>query len=275
MYKQILTLENIHEVESIKNNKSTKENVKAQIEYDSKFISEKTGFSYFHDLFVKRHSKILTKAVNQQSIIILTLLLIAILFIKLYPDMAENINNMMLTYLPYFVFVMYIINRGTTVTQAMFMNCDHSMLTYRIYRAPKVVLGVFKQRLKTLIKINLLPATIIAVGLPLLLYISGGTDNILNYVVLFTSIISMSIFFSVHYLVMYYLLQPYNVATEIKDSTFGMVQGLTHVACFFMTEMKLPTIPFGIVTIAFCVLYCIISLILAYKLAPKTFKLRV
>jgi uncharacterized membrane protein YkvI len=64
------------------------------------------------------------------------------------------------------------------------------MLTYRIYRTPKVVLGLFKQRLKTLIKINLIPATIIALGLPLLLYLTGGTDNILNYVMLFTTIIS-------------------------------------------------------------------------------------
>lgn len=274
MYKQILTLENIHEIESINNNKSLKENAKEQIEYDSKFASEKTGFAYFHDLFVKRHSKTLTKAVKIQAIIILLILIIAIISIKINSEIAKNVNNMMLTYLPYFVFVMYLLNRGSVIPECMFMNCDYSMLTYRIYRTPRVILGVFKQRLKTLIKINLLPAFVIAIGLPLLLYISGGTDNILNYVVLFTSIISMSIFFSVHYLVMYYLLQPYNVATEIKDSTYGLVQGLTHVVCFFMTEMKLPTLPFGIVIIIFSILYCLISLILAYKLAPKTFKLR-
>ena len=72
-------------------------------------------------------------------------------------DVAKIINASLLIYLPYFVFVMYILNRGTTVTQAMFMNCDHSMLTYRIYRTPKVILGVFKERLKTLILINLVP----------------------------------------------------------------------------------------------------------------------
>ena len=275
MYKQILTIDNLYEIESKKNNKSLKENAKEQIEYDSEFVSDKTGFAYFHDLFVKRHSKILTKAVKKQAIIIWAVLLIVVIAIKLYPEMAKNINNMMLTYLPYFVFVMYLLNRGTTVTQAMFMNCDHSMLTYRIYRAPKVVLGIFKQRLKTLIKINLLPAVIIALGLPLLLYITGGTDNILNYIVLFTSIISMSIFFSVHYLVMYYLLQPYNVATEIKNGIYGLVQGFTYIICYFMTEIKLPTIPFGIVITTFSILYCLISLILVYKLAPKTFKLRV
>ena len=275
MYKQILTIDNIYEVESKKKSTPVKENIRNQIEYDSEFLSNKTGFAYFHDLFVKRHSKILTKAVKLQAIVIAILLLIAIILVTLSSKISGNINNMMLTYLPYFVFVMYLLNRGTTLTQAMFMNCDYSMLTYRMYRTPKVVLGLFKQRLKTLIKINLVPAIIIAIGLPLLLYLTGGTDNILNYIVLFTTIISMSIFFSVHYLVMYYLLQPYNVATEMKNSTFELVQKSTYVICYFMTEIKLPTIPFGIVITTFSILYCLISLILAYKLAPKTFKLRV
>ena len=275
MYKQILTLDNIYEIESKKNTTPVKENIRNQIEYDSGFLSNKTGFAYFHDLFVKRHSKILTKAVKIQAIVIIILLIIAIVAITISPEISGNINNMMLTYLPYFVFIMYLLNRGTTLTQALFMNCDHSILTYRIYRTPKVVLGLFKQRLKTLIKINLVPAIIIALGLPLLLYLTGGTDNILNYIVLFTTIISMSIFFSVHYLVMYYLLQPYNVATEIKNSTYVLVQNSTYLICYFMTEIKLPTIPFGMVITAFSILYCLISLILAYKLAPKTFKLRV
>lgn len=98
----------------------------------------------------------------------------------------------MLIYLPYFVFIMYMINRGTVVTQAMFMNCDHSMLTYRFYRTPKVILALFKERLKTLIGINLIPALVIAIGLPLILFITGGTDNPLNYLVLFVSIIAIA-----------------------------------------------------------------------------------
>lgn len=160
------------------------------------------------------------------------------------------------------------------MTQAMFMNCDHSMLTYRIYRTPKVILGVFKERLKTLILLNLLPTFIIAIALPTLLFITGGTNNILNYAVLCVSIISMGVFFSVHYLVMYYLLQPYNINTEIKSSIYKVVQTITYFVCWYMIQIKLPTISFGIAMSTFCILYCLISLVLAYKYAPKTFKLR-
>ena len=170
---------------------------------------------------------------------------------------------------------MYILNRGTTVTQAMFMNCDHSMLSFRIYRTPKVLLGVFKERLKTLITINLFPATEIGIGLAIMLFLTGGTENYLNYGILFISIIAMSIFFSVHYLVMYYLLQPYNVNTEMKSSTYKGVQAITYLVCYYMIQVKLPTLYFGIFTIIFSILYCVISLVLVYRLAPQTFKLRV
>ena len=84
----------------------------------------------------------------------------------------------------------------------------------------------------------------------------------------------MSVFFSVHYLVMYYLLQPYNVNTEIKSSTYRVVQAVTYFVCYYMIQIQLPTFSFGIAMIVFCILYSLISLILAYKYAPKTFKLR-
>lgn len=274
IYKKLLMPENIC-IDKKDNVAVIKQNIANQIEYDEKFISNKKGFSYFHDLFVKRHKKILTEATRKQALVVTVLFAILISVSLIIPEKVEGLNNVPLTYLPYFVFIMYTLNRGTTLTQAMFMNCDHSMLTYRFYRTPKVILGMFKERLKTLISVNLLPAFVIAIGLPVLLWATGGTDNPLNYVVLFVSIISMSIFFSVHYLVMYYLLQPYNINTELKSATYKTVQSITYIVCYYMLQIKLPTIAFGIVTIIFSIVYCIVALILAYILAPKTFKIRV
>lgn len=274
IYKKLLMLDNIY-IDKKDNTKVIKQTIANQIEYDENFISNKKGFSYFHDLFVKRHKKILTEAAIKQTVVITILFTILITVSFVMPQAVEGLNSVPLTYLPYFVFVMYTLNRGTTLTQAMFMNCDHSMLTYRFYRTPKVILGMFKERLKTLISVNLLPAFVIAIGLPVLLWATGGTDNPLNYVVLFVSIISMSIFFSVHYLVMYYLLQPYNINTELKSATYKTVQSITYIVCYYMLQIKLPTIAFGIVTIIFSIVYCIVALLLAYILAPKTFKIRV
>ena len=275
MYKQILTESNVYVQEKANGTQAMKDNSLKQIELDKNYTSNKSGFAYFHDLFVKRHKKILTEAVKKQSVVILVIITAMIIGITMNENFKTKTNEILLVYLPYFVFIMYLINRSSSVTQAMFMNCDHSMLTYRIYRTPKVILGIFKERLKTLITINLLPAFLIGGGLALLLYLSGGTDNPLNYAILFVSIIAMSIFFSVHYLVMYYLLQPYNISTEMKSSTYKGVQGLTYIVSWYMIQIKMPIFGFGIATIVFCIAYSLISLFLAYKYAPKTFKLRI
>ena len=275
MYKQVLTESNVYVQEKATGTQAMKDTSLKQIELDKSYTSNKSGFAYFHDLFVKRHRKILTTAVKKQSVVILLIIIAMIIGIQMNNDFKVRTNQILMVYLPYFVFIMYCINRSSSVTQAMFMNCDHSMLTYRIYRTPKVILGIFKERLKTLITINLLPAVLMGGGLALLLYLSGGTDNPINYAIQFVSIIAMSIFFSVHYLVMYYLLQPYNVNTEMKSSTYKVVQGLTYIVCWYMIQIQMPIFTFGIATIVFCIAYCLISLFLAYKYAPKTFKLRV
>lgn len=244
------------------------------ISTDTLITSDKKGFAYLNELFIKRHQKILWKASIKTTYIALVAILGAFITIGLMPEFKAATNSLLLTFLPYFVFIMYMINRGTGFTSALFINCDHSLLTYSFYKQPAFVLKLFQIRLLEIIKINLLPAGVIGTGLALMLYISGGTDNILNYLVLLVSILSMSIFFSVHYLTVYYLLQPYNAATEIKSGTYQIVISATYFLCYMMMQVKMSTLLFGIACITFCILYCIIASILIYKFAPKTFKIR-
>ena len=271
MYNSILTEKNI----AINTTNIIKDNSLKQIKLDKNYVSKKNGFAFFHDLFVKRHKKILMDAIIKQTIVIILIIIFAIYLVTTNDFIKENVHEFLLDSLPYFTFIMYCINRSSTVTQAMFINCDHSMLTYRIYRTPQVILGIFKERLKTLIKLNIIPALFISLGLDILLYLSGGTNNNLNYLVIIISISSMAIFFCVHYLVMYYILQPYNINTEIKSSSYKIIQIATYFICYYMMMIKLPTFVFCLNSIIFCIGYSLISLLLVYKLAPKTFKLKI
>lgn len=275
IYKELLLSENVFIMQNQSKSDMIQNNTFKQIEMDTTDTSSKKGFAYFHEIFVKRHKKILTKSAKKTAIIALVIMAMVLILTQYNQNFREKINEILLVYLPYFVFVMYMINRGTVVTQAMFMNCDHSMLTYRFFRSPQTILRLFKERLKTLIFINLVPALVIGLALPCILWISGGTENPLNYIILFVSIIAMSIFFSVHYLVLYYLLQPYNVHIEMKSSTYTFAQSITYLVCYMLLKVQLPIISFGIATVIFSVFYCIIALGLVYRLAPKTFKLRI
>ena len=245
------------------------------ISTDTSITSEKKGFEYLNELFIKRHRKILWRSTIRISQVCAILCCGILALMVLRPGIKPDINEMVMTWLPYFAFIMYMINRGTGFTRALFMNCDHSLLTYSFYKQPGFVLKLFQIRLREIMKINALPALVIGMGLSLILYTSGGTGNPLDYVVLLVSILSMSLFFSIHYLTIYYLLQPYTAGTEIKCGTYRIVMIITYVACYAMMNLRLPILVFGVACIAFCVLYSIVACILVYRYAPKTFRLRI
>ena len=54
--------------------------------------------------------------------------------------------------LPYFVFIMYMLNTTKNITNAMFINCDHCMLNYAFFHEPKNLLKLFQIRLREMIK---------------------------------------------------------------------------------------------------------------------------
>jgi len=251
-----------------------KEQNHKSISTDITIQSQRAGFEYLNELFIKRHRKILWESSKKITFVCLGILAVLLAGFYFMPDLKEGINGMLMNSLPLSLFVMYAINRGTGFTRALFINCDHSLLTYSFYKQPKHILKLFQIRLREIIKINLLPATVIGCGLALLLFASGGTDNSVNYAVLIVSIICLSIFFSVHYLTIYYLLQPYNAGTEIKSGMYQIIMWLTYMVCYVMMQINLPTLYFGLSTIVFCILYCIIASLLVYKLAHKTFKIR-
>lgn len=244
------------------------------ISADTNITSDCKGFEYLNELFIKRHKNILWSASKMITYVCLVLIAGAIIASYVFPEFREVTNHLILNWLPYFVFIMYIINRGTGFTQALFVNCDHSLLTYPFYKQPGMILKLFAIRLREIMKVNALPALVIGAGLSLLLFITGGTDNVLNYAVIIVSILCMSAFFSVHYLTIYYLMQPYNAATEIKNGMYQVVRVATYVVCYYMIKVRMPTIVFGTLTIVFCILYCMIACILVYRFAPKTFRLR-
>ena len=273
MYKELLTsavVINPEDAQSIQTELS-----RSKISTDTSVKSNRKGFEYLNELFIKRHQKLLWKPSQRITAVVIMLLSIVLIVLQFVPEIKGGINKGIMGCLPYTVFIMYAINRGTGFTQALFINCDHSLLTYSFYKQPKNILKLFWIRLREIVKVNLLPASVIGGGLALLLFATGGTDNPLNYVVLFVSVVALIIFISVHSLMLYYLLQPYNAGTEIKSGTYQLMTSVTYFVCYMTMQVKMSTVIFGIMTIVFCVIYCIVASILVYKLAPKTFRIRI
>lgn len=250
------------------------ESNRKKISQDTSITSNKRGLEYFNELFVKRHRKILWNSVKRIAVVCLGVVALACAICLWKTEAAKGINEGLMKLLPVCLLVMYALNRGTTFTQALFINCDHSMLTYAFYKKPGTVLKLFWIRLRELVKINLLPVIVIGGGLSLLLYVSGGTAHPVDYAVITVSVLAMSVFFSVHYLTMYYLLQPYTSDAQIKSGVYKVVSWATYFFSYMMMQVRMNSVLFGGVMIGFTVLYCIIAGILVYRLAGKTFRLR-
>lgn len=239
---------------------------------DNKKIEGKNGYDLFNTIFFERHKEILLRSAKTYSLVSAIVITCFIVVLILFPDVFSGFNAFLHTNLGWLVLLMYFINRGAIVTQAMFYNCDHAMLTYNFYREPNILLKLFEKRLVMLVKVNLLPAVVIAIGFVFLLYFSGGSIFI-NYITVPLFIILLSVFFSVHYLVIYYLLQPYNKNLEMKKASYSIVSGLTYFISYIFTDIEMSSLLLSVVGLGFTIVYVIVSLILVYRFAPRTFKI--
>jgi hypothetical protein len=262
----------LDQMDQVKNAQSEMD--KKYISTDTEITSDKQGFELLNDLFIKRHRSLLWKPSLIVSCGALVLIVLILLWLSFVPEMKEKLNAGILGSFSAFVFLMYAVNRGTDYTRVQFVNCDHSLLTYSFYKVPGQILKLFRIRLWGIMKVNLLPAVIIGAGVDLLLFASGGTDKPLNYLIIFVSIVGLAVFFSVHYLTMYYLLQPFNAGSEVKNGFYKLIMSLTYIVCYVMWQAEISLSGFGIGVIIFCVLYSVIACLLVYKLAWKTFKIR-
>ncbi len=241
---------------------------------NSKKIAGKHGYDLFNTIFFERHREILFRSAKNYSLII-AFIIVGLIVSLFVPGLNTSlyIHSAIIYRFNWLLLIMYFINRGAIITQAMFYNCDHAMLTYNFYRQPDVLLGLFKKRLKLLIKINSYPAIVLALGSIILLALTGGT-SIINYITIPLFIIVLSVFFSVHYLVIYYLLQPFTKELELKNFSYTLASfGIYFITFELACNLKVSAAVLSSVGLVLTGLYIFIALIIVKKYAPSTFKI--
>ena len=239
---------------------------------NNKKIIGKKGYDLFNAIFFERHKQILIRSAKKYSFILIGIYILVSYLMLNDSSFSKEVSSLLHNNLGWFVIIMYFVNRGAIITQAMFFNCDHAMLKYNFYRKPNNLLGLFKKRLLTISKVNLLPATVVGIGNAVLLFLTKDY-NFLIIITTFLFIIFLSIFFSVHYLVIYYLLQPFNDNLEVKKISYSFVTFITYIISYMVVDITMNSVLFSILGLTFTVIYIVLALYLVYKYAPKTFKL--
>ena len=232
---------------------------------------DKIGMEYLNLKFLERHKKVLINPVKLRVYIIAILSLIAIIVTIFFSEINNKISEFILSSSGILVFVLYCISIGEKTTRAFFFNCDNSLLRYKFYKEPKVILSNFKSRLKITLMLNSIPAVTLAIGMLLTLIFSRG--DIIRFIPIFISIITLAGFFSIHYLCLYYNIQPYTSQLTIKSPIYKIASFIVYIVSYQCLQVRTKSILFTMAIIIITIAYTLIAIVAIYKYAPKRFKL--
>ena len=112
--------------------------------------------------------------------------------------------------------------------------------------------------------------------LPLIMGLTIGgviaSVNAKTILMLAVMLLVLTLFYSAHYLTMYYLLQPYTDQSKIKNPIYSISSTLIYVFSFAMMQMKSVPMWLYILICAFVLVYLTVSISLMKRIAPRTFK---
>ena len=270
MYKRILVKD-----ESLKDISITKEELvsirREDYEVNPNKLKNKKGVTYLNTLFFERHKSLLIRSAITNSVVIFIIFLFLLFVPTMNPTIKKEISKFILGYFPWLTLILYFINKGPIIVQALFTNCDRYLLKFNFYRNKKLVNDLFKQRLNKTIIINLLPAITMSISIGILLMVYSNI-SVIYILLLILSIISLNILFSTYHIVMYYLIQPYSTSLKVKSLSYEIMNILMYFIIYTFTKIK-TTIPvFTISIILITIILTIIGISLTIKYSEVTFR---
>lgn len=277
--KEFLTKENLFDIKAFESDMTfgdvkLKEDKISKEELSFKLYEEKQGYEYLNAIFFRRHRKMLVNPIKMRVIIIAISFLAFSAFIIFMPDLKEKVFGVILKSTPLLLFCMYILSTGEKICKAMFYNCDLSLLRYGYYREPKAILLNFTIRLKFTVLLNIIPAVALCASIAGVLIIAGFGAKLISVVPLFLCILCLACFFSIHSLFMYYAIQPYTAQLTVKSPLYKFMNFIVYMVSYACLRIRTSSYVFTVVVIAVTIIYMAVALILTYKVAPKTFKLK-
>ncbi|MGH4119308.1 hypothetical protein [Clostridium sp.] len=277
--KVLLTKDKLFDVDSFKTDITfgtvkLDEKKMGKEDLNTKKYNDKQGYEYLNSIFFLRFRRIMVKPIKQRVIFILIVFLITMYFILFMPDKKANIITVIKKGIPVLVFIMYSMSTGERICKAMFFNCDISLLRYSYYREAGVILSNFTSRLKRVVVLNLIPALTLCAAIVFIVLASGYGSQLIKMIPIFLCIICLACFFSIHHLFMYYVLQPYTAELTVKSPLFKFINMVVYFGSYACLQIETSSYYFAAGVIVTTILYMIVALILIYRVAPKTFKLK-
>ncbi|WP_077532965.1 hypothetical protein [Massiliimalia massiliensis] len=232
------------------------------------------GYAYFNALFFARHRRQLIRPVIYRLLLAVILFIAAAVFFWFNPERAEEISQNLTAILPAFVFIMYFMTVADKASRAMFFNCDKDMLHYAYYRNPNMILQNFKARLFRVSLYDLAIAAVVCLAAIGFCLICGTNIFTVDMLLFCLSILLLSILFTTHHLCLYYIFQPYSESLQIKNPFFTVINTAIYMLCFLCLQINVGGFAFTMTVLGFTVVYIAAALILVYRRAPRSFRVK-
>lgn len=250
--------------------KSIKESDIYTTKYDNK-----EGYDYLNSIFFDRHKKLVRNALRNRVYIIGAVIGILTIIVYLSSnDLKNTIWDMMLDSPKVLLIIMYFISTSQDICRALFYNCDIYLLRYGYYREAEVITKNFSIRMKKIIVLNLLPASVISLGYVWITILMGHAKDLILIVPIIITVFVLASFFAIFNLFMYYIFQPYTTDAKVKGPMFKIINWIVYLVCYMAWQNDSMGDAIAKISIIIAILFIPISYFIIFKYSEKTFKVR-
>lgn len=239
---------------------------------DSDKHKSKEGYAYLNALFFARHRSLINRPLNIRLAIIGILGVVGVIGTLMFEQMAVFLSTNLGVLFPILVLTMLYLSVGEKMCKAIFYNCDLSLIRYTFYR--KASIQHFRIRLYKVMGQNISIGATLGAVLTLIFLIAGGEIFSQDVFMIWICILTLSIFFSIHHLFMYYIFQPYTTELNVKNPYFQIVNIVVGIASGLSLFIRVPSNIFTLIVFTFTLLYFIITLNLIGKYGSRTFRVK-
>lgn len=252
-------------------------------ELQSRLYQDKQGYEYLNAIFFKRHKRLVRNAVIIKTTVAGGIFLLAALALVIansvmssmeFSALSDMIWNNVSRSMPIVVFVMYCASSGKNLTQAMFYNCDVSLLKYGYYRTPEAVLQGFRIRLKYMLRAEIPMVAVLCGGIIMTTLLLRQQQHILQMFSIVLCVGILSVFYSVVFLCMYYIFQPFTEGGAKTGVGYSVCSDGIYLLSFLCLQIHIVPVFFIGLVLGITIVVLAAGFAIAWLVAPKTFRLK-
>lgn len=252
---------------------ASKESDYAPTDAQSDPVARKKDYAYLNALFFRRHRSLINSPVYKRLAILAGLTFVgAILILFMKPEHASIITTFAANPYPYLPLAVSFLAIGERICMAMYYHCDGSLMRYSFYR--KAAGHHYRLRLKRLVGFNLMIGGTLALALTLLLLLSQQLPAAAELLLLWAYTLSLALFFSIHHLFMYYILQPFTTDLNVKNPFYLIITSFVSFLCGISLFLRASAASFTTVAVTVTCIYFVVSLLLVHRFGHRTFRVK-